>query len=190
MVRALARQEIERIARAETAADASPAEFPPERWLSHERAQQLAEMSVVLDVDAIREAADKIAQRRPPEEVAASLGYQGAEPDMARRIVGFPTESRRAAQPEPLVANTSWVSAMAPRHAERQARPAAARPKRAHCWRRTVRWLCHILRRPAESQWNGVQHCRAVRAAGAVDWARRHASHSVPPTDAHVITQT
>jgi len=60
---------------------------PAERWLSHERAQQFADISAVLDVEDIWAAADKLATGRPFAEVTASLTYQGLEADLAQRII-------------------------------------------------------------------------------------------------------
>jgi nitroimidazol reductase NimA-like FMN-containing flavoprotein (pyridoxamine 5'-phosphate oxidase superfamily) len=74
---------------ARTARTMSFRSTPAERWLSHERAQQMADMSSVLDAEDIWTAADKLAEDKPLEEVVASLTYLGAVPDMAERIVGF-----------------------------------------------------------------------------------------------------
>ena len=63
-------------------------------WLSHSRARELADLSTVLEVDDIWEAADKLAEGRPPDEVERSLAYQGTNPDMAHRLVGFMLELR------------------------------------------------------------------------------------------------
>jgi nitroimidazol reductase NimA-like FMN-containing flavoprotein (pyridoxamine 5'-phosphate oxidase superfamily) len=63
-------------------------------WLSHAEARQLADLSQVLHVDDIWEAADRLSERRPADEVERSLTYQGIEPDMARRLVGFMLELR------------------------------------------------------------------------------------------------
>ncbi|HEX8967328.1 MAG TPA: pyridoxamine 5'-phosphate oxidase family protein [Chloroflexota bacterium] len=65
-----------------------------EQWLSHDWARQLADMSAVLEIDDVWEAADKIAEHRPAEQVVASLTYQGTDPDMAHRLVGFLLERR------------------------------------------------------------------------------------------------
>ena len=59
---------------------------PAERWLSHERAQQLADVAGVLDAEDIWAAADKVAEGRPASEIAASLMYQGVTEDMAARL--------------------------------------------------------------------------------------------------------
>jgi uncharacterized protein len=71
---------------------------PADRWLTHERAQQLADMASVLDAEAIWEAADKLVEGHASEEVAASLTYQGAPDDVARSIVGFLVELEEAAE--------------------------------------------------------------------------------------------
>jgi uncharacterized protein len=63
-------------------------------WLSHSRAGELADLSPVLEVDDIWEAADKLADMRPAGEVEHSLTYQGTEADMAHRIVGFMLDLR------------------------------------------------------------------------------------------------
>ena len=55
---------------------------------------ELRELASVVDIDDIWEAADKLAEGRPAEEVARSLEYQGVDADMARRLVGFITELR------------------------------------------------------------------------------------------------
>jgi len=67
---------------------------PAERWLSHERAQQFADITAVLDVEDIWAAADKLAMGRPSAEVAASLTYQGVEADLAERMVRCLAELR------------------------------------------------------------------------------------------------
>jgi nitroimidazol reductase NimA-like FMN-containing flavoprotein (pyridoxamine 5'-phosphate oxidase superfamily) len=79
---------------------ASSPTWPAERWLSHEQAQDLAEISAVLDARAIWDVADKLAEHRPSEEVAASLVYRGAQLSMARRIVEFLRELRDDPGPE------------------------------------------------------------------------------------------
>jgi hypothetical protein len=63
-------------------------------WLSHPKAQQLADLSHVLQIDDIWDAADRLGEGRPPDEVERSLTYQGTEPDMAHRLVGFMLELR------------------------------------------------------------------------------------------------
>lgn len=63
-------------------------------WLSHPEAQQLAELSQALHVDDIWEAADRLSEGRPADEVERSLTYQGTGPDMARRLVGFMLDLR------------------------------------------------------------------------------------------------
>jgi len=63
-------------------------------WLSHPRARQLADLAQVLQVDDIWEAADRLAEGRPPDEVERSLTYQGTDPDMSHRLVGFMLELR------------------------------------------------------------------------------------------------
>jgi len=69
-------------------------------WLSQARARELCDLARVLEIDAIWEAADSLAQHRSYEEVARSLMYRGVDADMARRIVGFMTEQRD--QPVPI----------------------------------------------------------------------------------------
>lgn len=65
---------------------------PADAWLSHARARALADLSVVLDVDDIWEAAGKLANGRPEIEVERSLTFQGVDADMAHRVVGFMVE--------------------------------------------------------------------------------------------------
>jgi uncharacterized protein len=67
---------------------------PAETWLTHERAQQVADFAAVLDVEDVWAAADKLAASRPVAEVTASLTYQGVDTDMAERIVRFLLELR------------------------------------------------------------------------------------------------
>ena len=63
-------------------------------WLSHPKARQLTDLAQVLQVDDIWDAADRLAEGRPPDEVERSLAYQGTDPDMAHRLVGFMLELR------------------------------------------------------------------------------------------------
>jgi nitroimidazol reductase NimA-like FMN-containing flavoprotein (pyridoxamine 5'-phosphate oxidase superfamily) len=67
---------------------------PAEKWLTHERAQQFADISAVLDGEDVWAAADKLATGRPPAEVSASLTYQGVEADLAERLVRALVELR------------------------------------------------------------------------------------------------
>ena len=67
---------------------------PADLWLSQTRAMELCDLASVLGIDDIWTAADRLAEGRSTDEVARSLIYQGVEPDMARRIVGFLTELR------------------------------------------------------------------------------------------------
>jgi nitroimidazol reductase NimA-like FMN-containing flavoprotein (pyridoxamine 5'-phosphate oxidase superfamily) len=67
---------------------------PAESWLTHERAQQFADMAAVVDVEDIWEAADKVAAGRPLAEVTASLTNRGVEADMAGRIARVLAELR------------------------------------------------------------------------------------------------
>jgi nitroimidazol reductase NimA-like FMN-containing flavoprotein (pyridoxamine 5'-phosphate oxidase superfamily) len=65
------------------------ASAPADTWLSHIQAQQLAAMGAPLDIEDIWVAADRIAEEHPPDQVEASLVYQGVVPDTAHRIVGY-----------------------------------------------------------------------------------------------------
>ena len=67
---------------------------PAESSLTHERAQQFADIAAVLEVEDVWAAADKLAGGRPVAEVTASLTYQGVDADMAERIVRFLVELR------------------------------------------------------------------------------------------------
>jgi nitroimidazol reductase NimA-like FMN-containing flavoprotein (pyridoxamine 5'-phosphate oxidase superfamily) len=67
---------------------------PAERWLTHERAQQLAEAAGVLDVEDIWTAADGLAQSRPLAEIVASFTYQRVEPALAERLATLLAELR------------------------------------------------------------------------------------------------
>ena len=63
-------------------------------WLSQSRAAELCDLARVIQIDAIWEAADCLAEGQAAEQVARSLAFRGVEPDMAHRIVGFLTELR------------------------------------------------------------------------------------------------
>jgi uncharacterized protein len=73
---------------------------PAEVWLSHERAEDLAEASGVLDVEDIWSAADSLALNRPVAEITASFTYKGVEPHMAERLATFLDELHDSAPGE------------------------------------------------------------------------------------------
>jgi nitroimidazol reductase NimA-like FMN-containing flavoprotein (pyridoxamine 5'-phosphate oxidase superfamily) len=83
---------------------------PAENWLSHERAQQLAEAAGALDEEDIWDAADKLVANRPLDEVTESLTLQGVDADLAGRIVGFLAELRDSARSLYASAETSPLS--------------------------------------------------------------------------------